>query len=440
MSRFALQLLFGLIVSGPSFAFAQLPVRMTETIPAGAVYRVTAKTAILGELSIPDGTSAEVLKVRGSSELVYDERPLPPLQDGTQRLIRSYRTVNIKRTMDEREQAAEIRPTVRRMIVLRSAEGAKAPFSPDGPLLWGEIDVVRTDFFTPALVAGLLPKQAVRPNDHWAADETAVRELTDFLTITKGSIDVTFVSVVAVEGDTHAKLSFTGNIEGTTNDGPSSQQITGSAYFNLNRNLLTYISLKGTHDLLNAEGKTTGRINGTFIMERKPTAEGTDLTDLALTRLTLEANVENTRLLFDNPGLGLKFEYPRRWRVGNAEGDRITIDGPSGAGILLTTQPATKTPSSDQYQTEVRDYVTKQKWPILATERPRIMSSRPVRIDRFGMDVETEKEKVRLEYAIIVEGDIGATFAARLPATQADLLQNDVDTVLRTLRLSVPKE
>ena len=136
----------------------------------------------------------------------------------------------------------------------------------------------------------------------------------------------------------------------------------------------------------------------------------------------------------------MRFEYPRRWRVGNAEGSRITIDGPSGAGILLTTQSASKTPSSDQYQVEVRDYITKQKWPILATERPRIVSSRPVRIDRFGMDVKTEKEKIRLEYATIIEGNIGATFAARLPADQAELLQNDVETVLRTLRLSVPTE
>ena len=434
MSRLPLGFLLSL--SCANAAFAQLPVRLAETVPAGAIYRVSAKSAILGELSIPDGSAAEVLKVRGNSELVYDERPLPPLTDGTLRVARSYRTVNISRTMDDREQTAEVRPAVRRMVVLRSSEGAKAPFSPDGPLTWGEIDVVRTDFFTPALVAGLLPKQAVRPNERWSAEEIAVRELTDFDTITKGSLEVSFVSVVQVERESHAKLSFIGNIEGTTNDGPSKQQITGTAYFNLDRNLLTYINLKGTHDLLNAEGQTTGRINGTFILERKPTGEATDLSDLALSRLTLEPNVENTRLLFDNPGLGLRFEYPRRWRVGNAEGTRITIDGPSGAGILLTIQPAAKTPSSDQYQTEVRDYITKQQWPILKMDRPRIVASRPVRIDRFGMDVKTDKESVRLEYAVIVQGEIGATAAVRLPATQTELLQSDVDAVLGTIRLS----
>ena len=287
-------------VAWPTSVFAQ-QLRMAEAIPDGAAYRVTAKADILGELSIPDGNAAENIKIRGSSELVYDERPLPALVDGTQRLIRSYRTVKISRTMDEREQAAEVRPAIRRMVVLRSLEGAKAPFSPDGPLLWSEIDVVRTDFFTPALVSALLPKQAVRPNDHWQAEEIAVRELTDFLTITKGALDVSLVSVVQVDGQSHAKLSFSGNIEGTTNDGPSKQQIVGTAYFNLDLNFLTYINLKGTHDLLNAEGKTTGRINGTFIMERKPTSEGADLTNLALTRLTLEPNVENTSTTIRQP-------------------------------------------------------------------------------------------------------------------------------------------
>ena len=42
------------------------------------------------------------------------------------------------------------------MVVIKAGE-RKAPFSPDGPLTWGEIDVVRTDVFNPALVPGLLP-------------------------------------------------------------------------------------------------------------------------------------------------------------------------------------------------------------------------------------------------------------------------------------------
>ena len=35
--------------------------------------------------------------------------------------------------------------------------GPPRPFSPDGPLTWGEIDVVRTDVFNPAAIPGLLP-------------------------------------------------------------------------------------------------------------------------------------------------------------------------------------------------------------------------------------------------------------------------------------------
>ena len=434
MLRIPLSLLLSLTLT--STLFAQQAIRLTESLTTDTVYRISTKTAIVGELSVPDGTAADVHKVRGSSELVYDERPLLPLPDGSQRVARSYSVVDFTRIMDDRKQSAEIRPAVRRMVVLRSNEGAKAPFSPDGPMKWSELDVVSADIFTPTLVTGLLPKQAVRPNDRWQADAAAVQELTGYRTITQGTVEVTFVSVVRVGQESHAKLSFGGTLEGTTDDGPSKQLITGTAYYNLERNLLTYINLKGTHDLLNAEGKTTGRINGTFVLERDRTARNVDLSDRALSQLTLEPNVENSRLLFDNPEMGLRFEYPRRWRVGNAEGTRIPIDGPSGAGILLTIQPAAETPTSNQYQAEVLEYIAKQKWPIQNLERPRMVATRPVRIDRFGMDVTTEKEQVRLEYAVILEGTMGATAAVRLPAKQAQLLQRDVDAVLQSIHLS----
>src|SRR5207302_9654634 len=61
-----------------------------------------------------------------------------------------FRSIEFQRNIGDREQQQTIRPAVRRLVLLRH-NNTEVPFSPDGPLTWGEIDLVRTDVFTPAL-------------------------------------------------------------------------------------------------------------------------------------------------------------------------------------------------------------------------------------------------------------------------------------------------
>ena len=74
-------------------------------------------------------------------------------------------------------------------------ETREVPFSPDGPLTWGEIDVVRTDVFNPALIPGLLPPNAVKPGATWKAAAATVAELTDMEKVEEGAITVEFVGL-----------------------------------------------------------------------------------------------------------------------------------------------------------------------------------------------------------------------------------------------------
>src|SRR5438093_13195687 len=104
------------------------------------------------------------LPVQGHSVLDYDERFLSVNKVGVvDKSLRLYRQVDFRRTIGDRPQEATIRPEVRRLVILRLNQ-VEVPFSPDGPLLWGEIDLVRTDVFTPALI-GLLPDAVVKPGE-----------------------------------------------------------------------------------------------------------------------------------------------------------------------------------------------------------------------------------------------------------------------------------
>src|SRR5688500_13345910 len=156
MPRKLLTTLLGVAVGAlvGSAASAQTPITPAERFDPAEAYRVELKVRLAGRLAVPrePGKPPQVLPMSGESTVTYDERVLPADEPRTARVVRAYREVEFARTAGGKDQKAEVRPAVRRMVVLRSERGKKAPFSLDGPLTWGEIDVVRTDVFSPALV------------------------------------------------------------------------------------------------------------------------------------------------------------------------------------------------------------------------------------------------------------------------------------------------
>src|SRR5581483_10829452 len=135
------------------------------------------RVQINGALPLPaeKGKPAGNLAVTGTSKVDYDERILArnKLQQ-VERTIRSYQRLDFARQLGEEEQQSSLRPEARRLVILRHKQ-YEVPFCPSGPLTWGEIELIRTDVFTPALL-GLLPSQAVRPGDTWTAAAEAVQE------------------------------------------------------------------------------------------------------------------------------------------------------------------------------------------------------------------------------------------------------------------------
>ncbi|HET6575216.1 MAG TPA: hypothetical protein VFG68_16535 [Fimbriiglobus sp.] len=424
-------------VVGPTAA-AQNPVTLAERFDPAEAYRVELKVRLSGRLAIPQesGKPPQVLPMSGESTVIYDERVLPTDEPRTARTVRAYREVEFARTAGGKDQKAEVRPSVRRMVVLRSDRGKKAPFSPDGPLTWGEIDVVRTDVFSPALVPGLLPPQPVRPGDRWRLTPAAVVELTDLDPIAAGELVAEFVSVVTISNKRYAKLGVSGSVRGAAEDGTSRQKFDGIGYFDLEANRLTYLNLKGTRELFGPDGKTvSGRIDGTFVMTRGPAGKTSDISEAALRGVELRPTAANTELLYDNPDLGLRFQYPRRWRVGVVQGRQVTLDESSGGGVLITVEPAASLPAADKYLAEVRDYLKAQGASVIEATVPRRVSDRP-RLDRFALVAEVKKEKVRLEYAVLSQPEGGATVSARLPWAEREELGRGVERVLRTLSIT----
>src|SRR5262245_62451971 len=191
----------------------QEAVTLSESFQPGRAYRVDVQVKLTGRLAVPleKGKPPQVVSLSGESRLVYDERILAPDEASTLKAVRAYREVEFKRTLGQAQQEASIRPSVRRMVVMKSGP-RKAPFSPDGPLTWGEIDVVRTDVFNPAAVPGLLPAGSVKPGQSWKASADAVAELTDMEKVEEGALTVEFVGITRPNNKRLASLKISGTI------------------------------------------------------------------------------------------------------------------------------------------------------------------------------------------------------------------------------------
>lgn len=413
-------------------------VTLAEPFKPGHTTKVEVQVKVTGKLALPStekNKPGQIVPISGTSKVSYEERLLEPDEATLLKSIRAYREVEFERFVGEVKQDAGLRPSIRRMVIIKNGT-RKAPFSPDGPLTWGEIDVVRTDVFNPALIPGLLPTQAVKPGQTWKASDAAIAELTDMQKVDEGSIVIEFIGIARPNGKQLARLKISGTLRGVNEDGPNRQKVEGTAYFDLNGSILSYLSVKGTKELLDGKGQTVGIIEGQFAMTRTPVAKmPSDLSDAALRDLALKPSSENTLLLYDNPELGVRFLHPRGWRVGAVQGNQVTLDHAGGAGILITVEPPAKVPTPDEYLKEALDGLKKQKANVSGTEKPTRVRSEPVTLDRFVIEATIGKNELRLEYAVLKQTDGGVTIAATLPTADADL-RPEVTRIVRSLSVT----
>ncbi len=419
-------------------AHAQAPVRLQESFRPGYEYHVSTRVDLTGNLTLPPekgAAAAKTLTVTGKSAIEYDERVLTQDKDGrVGKTVRIYRRVDFQRHVGDQPQQSTIRPEVRRLVLLRLQQ-KEVPFSPDGPLTWAEIDLVRTDVFTPALT-GLLPPGPVRPGDRWQASTDAVQELTDLEKIEEGGVACKFDQVTVLGGRRHARIGFSGSVRGPGEDGPSRHQLEGSFFFDLESNHISYVSVNGVQQLLDKDGKAAGKVEGNFVLTRQPHRQARELSDEGLRGLALEPNEDNTLLLYDNPDLGVKLLHPRRWRIAGVRGRQVGLDENRGSGLLLTMEPPKQVPAAAAFLQEARTYMTQQKGTILGQDPPQTIQGAPRTVERFALDVKVNNERVLLAYFVIRQANGGATLVARLLRDDRAALVRDVERIARSVEVT----
>jgi hypothetical protein len=415
----------------PAVSTGQESHRIAEAFGKDRQYHVSCQVEITGYLNIPNKSNdGRPIAITGKSSIKYDERILDVKSERVERTLRWYGQLEFERKVAGDDQQSKLRPEASRLVILRRNQ-YEVPFCPTAPLTWGEIELVRTDVFVPAL-QGLFPARAVRVGDTWRADNISMQELTDLERIDKGELTCTLDKVTTLLGRRTAHVSFEGVVQGVGEDGNARHELRGSFYFDLDANFLTYVDVKGTHHLLDKNGSQTGKVEGTFVITRTPAPQTREISDDALRGMKLDPTPDNTQLVFDNPQVGVRFLYPRNWRIAGVNDNQIGIDENKGSGLLITLSPSNATPTGPQFQQESLQYLAKQQARVTGQEKLRLVQEG---LEAFAFEADIGKDRVLMQYYTTRQAAHGATIAARL--LHADLAQTrqDVERIARSLKL-----
>jgi hypothetical protein len=202
----------------------------------------------------------------------------------------------------------------------------------------------------------------------------------------------------------------------------------------MDTNLISSIAVRGNQLLLDKDGKTVGKIAGTFSLSRRLDS-CKELSDEALRPLKLEPNEENTQLLYDNSELGVRFLHPRRWRVAGTHGRQIGVDENGGSGLLVTLDTLKDTPTAAQYLQETKAYLQQQKAKIIREEPIRLLQASPQAVEVFSLEVDISGQRVLMHYAVMRQAKGGATIAARIIPQQQQAILQDIEKMVRSMRL-----
>ncbi len=423
----------GLLLVSTCLVHAQEAVRLIENYQPNYQYRTSCRVEIEGSLRVPPGKDqpAQTLKITGKSVIEYHERVLSVAQGKVDKTVRKVHRMDFTRIVGGQDQESKLRPDVG-LLVIQRLQNLEVPFSPQGPLTLGEIELVRTDVFTPTLV-GLLPKAPVRSGDDWAADLDAIKELTDLESIKKGGLTCRFEGTDRVHAHL-ARVGFKGQLSGIGEDGPAQHDLEGYFLFDLKKNHISYVSLQGIHRPLSADGLPQGEVRGTFVLARDP-AETVELSDAALARWNLNPSDESTLLLFDGPDV--RFLYPRNWRVEEASGRQLRVVERQGSDVLMTLDPAAKLPAVGQFHKEVLAGLQQQKAVIDRSSNPRLLQQNPFSIEQFAVEARFGNQPASFDYYVIRQSTGGATLSARYLPAQADARRREVERVAKSLVLMV---
>jgi hypothetical protein len=207
--------------------------------------------------------------------------------------------------------------------------------------------------------------------------------------------------------------------------------------FDLESNHLSYLYLHGLSFLLDKDGKATGQVEGRFVLTRQANTSCRELDSGSWKGAAAEPTAENTLLLYENRDQGLRFLYPRRWRVTWTRGPQVGLDEANGSGLLITVESPKRTPTALQFQGEVRAWLRQQKFKELRVDAPKRLAASASSLEQFAIEADVSGQRILLDYYIVTNPPLGgATLAARVLTADLATLRTELEKIARSVTIT----
>lgn len=434
-----LEFLFVIVLTSTAQLAQQQDVVIQESISAGASLEIQSSVNLKGKMVEykPDSKEGKPTAIWASGGSRYRERILDvtPNREVTG-TARRYLSATLDKQKADHKERVVLRPAAER-VVFRRASDQSMIFSPDGPLMAAELDLLQADAFTAAF-AGLLPQKPVKIGDQWSAKPAAASELTGVEPIQSGSLNCVLREVKSTDDGTVARVNLSGTLSGPTDQGPTQMLIEGHLLFDLDTQLITYLLMNGRSEIKDSVGRIVGQLDGRYELTRRPAIDDPRLSDAALNGLVLKPTPETTSLMFESSNLAIRFVYPRNWELTSVNKNIIQLDEPTGGSLRLTID-ASPVAGTEKLRGELLNWLKGQKAAVGesgAIESVQISETR--KADRFTVRAALNKSDREWTYLLFRHNDRTATLAANFVAERAETLRNDLVAVARRLEF-LPK-
>lgn len=412
------------LLTAPSILSAQEKVTLRESYRVGDTYQVETSTEQTGVLdTLPDPQRPQLpkrLTKTGKAKSQYAEKVLTlDSEQMANKTIRRYQVLEAEQTIGTDTTQARLRRSIQHMVLDRGSQAVT--FSPDGPLLLGELEQVRTDIFLPR-IAGLLPAKPVSQGESWKVAVTAVLEITDLQQIQTGALECT---LIRMDGN-QAQIRFSGQVIGTTPMGSNQQTIQGQYQFDRIKQKIITLQFEVTSLLRDKQQRQVGDVTAKFQLSRLFNNQIV----LNALGLKLEADEDNTLLLVQESRLGLELVHSRRWVPRPVNDNSWVIDGPSGSGLTIQFEQAQNIPAGEGVRKQIESTLTRAVDGLKPLPDPPPFGE-TVRYSWIG--TQNGKEFI-FEYYLWKQGKRAAIMAGRYYAPEAALAIKDAERMIKRLK------
>ncbi|MDX2036963.1 MAG: hypothetical protein SFX72_09950 [Isosphaeraceae bacterium] len=284
-----------------------------QAAPASASTDPKAKTA----KPAPEPTR---LALDVAMKLEFDEKLLAVGEDGgATKSVRHVSRASSAINGQVRPMSASIRPEVSLLVAQESPQRGLVVFSPGGPLLRSELEVVQGPA-DPLQLDALLPGKTLKVGDEWNLSNDAAKSLTGYDALATNGLVARVDSADAAA----AECSFKGTVRGAVLGGEGTMECAGTFRFDRERGRIAKLRVERSEVRKPGQIEAGLDVKSTLSVERVPADAPPELAASTLEKIRLDLEPSAELLSFRSPDGKYTLLHDRDWHIA-WDSDRLSV-------------------------------------------------------------------------------------------------------------------